>query len=175
MLSYDLRLFRPSGGASASLERDASTACAVEHESIIDEPRPRDPEKDARRERLAAALYASVPRLDRLAFDHAAIAAVLDCTPADARLRIRYEELNDTRAGMQVTVFDDAATVTLAHETTADGGEPESRNNIRTLWRVLEVCEREAGLRAFDHQLNRVLTLEADFEAVLACYLAPSP
>lgn len=163
-MSYDFFLFRPKNG-------DDPVALA---RRLLDEaddalnPGKPDDDKEERKQSLAAALVAVNPALEVYPFDHAAIARKEGMTVKEARRRWRHLELNgpEDGNGIQIALYDDTADLTVPYW---HHGE-DARRTVWEVWRYLEVLEREGGFVTYDPQLERVLDLGTDLDAVLAGY-----
>src|SRR5215470_17978738 len=100
-MSYDIHLFKPDAGESAD---EAFERLFVESEDLDDEPPSSG--KEALKEKLANALIAANPLLERFQFDYAAVAKSLKTTEEQARLEWRHIELNgpEDGNGIQITI-----------------------------------------------------------------------
>jgi hypothetical protein len=165
-MSYDLYLVR------ATNEADALRAARHPPESEGEAPNigPIVPEAEAWKTRLVQALQKVNPTLEPFVFDHAEIARLQNIAEAAAREQWRHVELNGPAGGngIQLTIFDDSASVTAPCWHRGDA----ARAVFREIWRYLEALTREGGLWVYDPQLDRILSLEADFEAVVGAYAA---
>jgi hypothetical protein len=63
-------------------------------------------------------------------------------------------------------LFDDEASVTVPYWHQG----PAARQVFEEIWSYLEIIEREGGFFTYDPQIERVLDLKRDFEAVFICY-----
>src|SRR4051812_24941654 len=127
-----------------------------------------DPQREAWKEALAVVLCRVEPSLERFQPNFAAIARSEGTSEAEARHRHRELELNSVdKSGIQITVWDEAPSVTLPFW----HGRRKAVAVWRRIWACLEVLEREGGLRTYDPQLERVLDLATDFEQVVESYL----
>jgi len=147
-MSYDLHLFRVPPGADP-LEA-AHAAYEGDEESAPVEPEPGWRE---RMQGLAAAISAADPTLAARRFDEGREERIELDAPEDG-------------SGLQTLLFPDAAYLQLPYW--HDGAD--ARLAWEQAWRVLQAAEREGGLRTYDPQLDRVLALETDRDAVLAEY-----
>lgn len=145
-MTYDLHLFRPPphgdllAAARASYEPDGTAPLSAP-----------DPGARDRADDVAAALREADPSLT---MESAAEYVELDA-PDD-----------DDGSGLQIVVFGDAADVHVpAWHTGSDAVDAWDQ-----AWCALVVLEREAGLRTYDPQQDRVLDLAHDLNAVLAAY-----
>jgi hypothetical protein len=131
-------------------------------------PGPPSPAKEERKRILSTALSALNPRLQAFPFDYADLGRVQHIDEEEARKRFRHIELNGSEDGngIQVTLADDTATITIPywHHGAA------ALETFTEVWAYLTLLERDGGLRPFDPQLERPLVLESDLEAVLAKY-----
>src|SRR5438876_211965 len=108
-MSYDFRLFMPTPDEDplVTARRDSEEFSAT----------PRDPKKEALKRRVADALIASNPRLTIFDFGYGEIAKIENISVEEARIRYRHLELNgpDDGSGIQITLFDDEASVTVPY------------------------------------------------------------
>lgn len=164
-MSYDLRLFRPRPGVDP-----LETA----HEDEPEPPdTPPDPAKEAVKRSVAEALMALDPTLQvfHMAFDD--IARVQGISVEEARERYRHIELNgpeDDEAGIQVTLYDDEATVTVPYWHRGEAAQKV----FRKIWQYLEVIWRLCGYVVYDPQLDRVFDPPAELDAAIAAYTGVS-
>lgn len=146
-MSYDLDLFRTPPGA------DPLTYARQAYERGED---PSVPPAYGWRERmhaLSAALAAADPTL----------AAESYGTGEEEHVELNGPE---DGSGLQILLF---AGVAYLHLPYWHAGA-EARRAWEPAWRALAVLEREGGYRTYDPQLDRVLDLESDREAVLTAY-----
>ena len=124
--------------------------------------------KEAKKRQLADVLMKVNPRLEQLAFGYAEIAAQYGITEDEARTRYRHIELNgpDDGNGIQLTISDDTADLTVPY-----WHQPEAATAVfGEIWTYLKILEREGGFWVYDPQLDKILDLAADQEAVLTRY-----
>lgn len=165
-MSYDLTLFRLEEGEDVAevFLRRAQAADADDPN-----PGPGREEREAEKRTWMRELQTCVPGFEAFAFDYAAIAHSGGIPEAEARRRWRQIELNDDATGLQVTLYDESADVTLPywHE-----GEAAARAFER-MFRCAEVLAGAGGFAVFDPQLDqRVDAGSADDRgAALARYL----
>ena len=159
-MSYDFRLCLPQAGRS----REEIATADVEEFGISDPV----PAKEERKQRISAALIAHNPALEPFAFGFDELSKLQKITVEDAKKKYRHIELNgpDGSNGIQITLFDDEASVTVPywHEGAA------ARQVFEEIWSYLQIIEREGGFFTYDQQIGRVLDLERDFESSLGCY-----
>lgn len=160
-MSYDFRLFRRRIGEDPLItaQRDPEEFAAT----------PLDPEKEALKRQIADALIANNPKLQVFQKDYEEIAEFEKISLEEARLKYRHLELNGPEEecnGIQITLFDDEASVTVPfwHE-----GE-KAEETFREIWSYLEIVCRESGYLIYDPQINRILDPSTGFEDSLACY-----
>lgn len=160
-MSYDFTLFQRRDGEDPNV-----TARQVGEELGST---PLDATKEARKRRIADALIAHNPKLTVFEFGYEEIAKQEKISVEEARLRYRHLELNgpeEDRRGIQITLFDDGASVTVAYW---HGGEAAS-DAFREIWGYLEIVSRESGYLIYDPQTDRVVDLASGFEDALARY-----
>jgi hypothetical protein len=165
-VSYDLYLVRvPPGAEPFPYAEQAMTRELGEDEFHTGEPVP---ENEARKQAIARALIAADPELTVFPFDYAEIARFSRISESEARLRYRRLELNGPEhgPGIQITLHDDTASVTLPywHEAVT------ARQVWLRAWSYLQVLEREGGFRTYDPQLEVVLDLTSSIETLLDQY-----
>lgn len=165
-MSYDLCLFKPQPGVDP-----VDHAQALLEDADLDEG-PSDSELEARKEALAKTFIAITPALERLVFDFEEIADEDGISLEDAKARYRHIELDapEDGSGSQITIYDEWCSVTLPywHE-----GEP-ARKAVAEIWQYLKAANKTEGYLAYDPQLERVLELDEDQEAMLERYEAVS-
>ena len=165
-MSYDLQLL-PRDRAAELLQRyDEQDA-----DSLEINPGPMVPEREEWKRRLKDALIAEDPRLSEFPRNFQEIARLEGITEDRARVRYRDIELNlpeEDSTGIQVSIFDDTAFVAIPywHQGTAAATQV-----FRQVWRYLEILESVGTLSTHDPQLERMLNLASDFEAVVDRYL----
>ncbi len=164
-MSYGINLVRlPIGTDPQTI---ASASEAMDEETELNPGQP-DPASEEWKRQLVRTLQAINPLLEAFPFDFDELARTEHITEDEARRRFRHVELNgsDQSTGIQITLFDSTATLTVPfwHH-----GEAAQRV-WREIWSYLAVLAREGGLQAYDPQLERVLTLSTDFDAVIKRY-----
>src|SRR5262249_15141622 len=112
-MSYDFHLVPTSLGVDVL----ASARALLERDTDEINPGPPVPDKEARKQRLAAALVQHNPYLHPFQFGYAAIADKYGISEHEARIRYRHIELNgpDDGNGIQITIYDDAADITVPY------------------------------------------------------------
>jgi len=160
-MSYDFRLFKRRAG------EDALVTARADSDGFP--TTPPDPQKEARKRRVADALIARNAQLHVFQFDYDAVANSQKISVEDARLKFRHLELNGPEEdcnGIQITLFDDEASVTVPfwHE-----GE-KAADTFREIWSYLEIISREGGYLIYDPQIDRVLEPSAGLDDALSCY-----
>lgn len=169
-MSYGLDLVRLPAGKDAEAayaeyqqERERQYEAGT---TAADRLGPVDPEKEERKERVAAALIAINADLERFERNYAAIAQEDAIPEAEARRLYRDVELNDHRHSIQITLFDDEAGISFSYT----GRGEACAKALRKLWECLEVLEAEGGYRTYDPQVAKVLDLGSDFETVRSTF-----
>ncbi len=163
-MSYDLYLIRVTPGATSDEVEALALAAAEEDYPTSDPP----PETEARNQSLVAALRAVNPALEPFAFDYPEIARSKQISEPEARRRYRHTELNgpENGPGVQITLYDDWASVTLPYwhrGAAADAVWDE-------VWGYLQVLAERGGFTVYDPQLERPLDLSADRPAAQRMY-----
>ena len=157
-MSYDLRLIKPKPG------EDPLVTAESESEEIG--TTPPDPTKEAAKRRVADGLIDKNPKLRVFQFDYGKVAEFKKITVDEAKLRFRHLELNGPEEGcngIQITLFDDEASVTVPYWYTLE----RATETFREIWDYLEIMTRETG---YDPQVGRILDLASDFEEVVSAY-----
>jgi hypothetical protein len=160
-MSYDFQLFRPRAG------EDPYVTAQRDSDEVDDSPP--DPQKEALKRRVADALIAHNPKLEIFQFGYEEIAKFEKITVEQARLKHRHLELNGPEEGgngIQITLFDDEASVTVPFWHDGD----KATDTFRELWSYLDIISREAGYLIYDPQIDRVLEPSAGFGDSLSCY-----
>jgi hypothetical protein len=157
-MSYDLLFVRvqPNETAEEVATRDRD-----------DQPLgPADPEKDAVKQRMAAALLSLDKGLKRFVFEFAKVAKLRKISFEQARQEFRHVELNDDKTGIQITLFDDEAAITVPywHDSAV------ATAVFKRMTAQAAVITRESGLVAYDPQLGKAIDPVADFERMVATY-----
>ena len=157
-MSYDFVLLRPGPGVEP---REVGTDDGPERGL-------RDPAVEAVKRRVADALLAHDARLKPFALDFDEIAKLHKMPVEEVYQRFRHVEINDAAertSGIQVTLFDDHATLTIPFWHKRD----VARQVLTQAWGYIGIICEACGYEAFDPQLDRVINTGA-FEDVLACY-----
>ncbi len=163
-MSYDLHLFKPKSGVDPleTIER------LFEDESEEINPGLPVPKKEERKRALAQALINLNPQLEIFEFSFKELAEMEGITEDEACVRFRHLELNgaDDGNGIQITLSDDTADVTVPYWHTGDA----AKQTFEEIWSYLKLLEAEGGFATYDPQLERILNLSADFSSVLEAY-----
>lgn len=159
-MSYDFILFkrRPGEDPYVTAQRDSEQFATT----------PPDPEKEALKRRVADALIAHNPKLEVFQLDHEAIAKFDNITVEEARLKYRYLELNgpeDDTKGIQITLFDDEASVTVPY-----WHQEDEAGTFREILDYLEIISRETGYLVYDPQGDSVFDPSEGFDDPLERY-----
>ncbi len=159
-MSYDFMLFTPRPGVDpqAMFESDEDEM----------ERGPRDPSIEAKKKKVAEALIAHDTRLEPFKPDFDKIAKLHKISPAEAYDRMRHLEINDAAqktSGIQITLFDDSAALTIPYWHKREAAE----RVLRQAWGYIDVMCRECAYEVYDPQLGRVIDINA-FDDVLWTY-----
>jgi hypothetical protein len=160
-MSYDFRLFKRRA------DEDPLVTARADSDSLPTTPPV--PQKEALKRRVADALIAHNPKLEVFQFDYGAVSKSQKISVEEARLKFRHLELNGPEKdcnGIQITLFDDEASVTVPFWHEGD----KAADTFREIWSYLEIISREAGYLIYDPQVDRVIDPSAGFDEVLACY-----
>jgi|WetSurMetagenome_2_1015567.scaffolds.fasta_scaffold40070_3 hypothetical protein len=158
-MSYDFHLV-PQSTTSAQIE-------AVNQDDEIN-PGPPVPEKEKQKKKLAYLLIESNPKLEIFLFEFSEIAKTYNWTEDEARIRFRHIELNgpDDSDGIQITLYDDRADVTIPY-----WHQPRAAEIVfDEVWRYLKIFAEHGGFSVYDPQLDRILNLTSDRDEVLKRY-----
>src|SRR5438445_2635711 len=134
-MSYDFRLFKQRAG------EDALVTARADSDGFP--TTPPDPQKEALKRRVADALIARNAQLRVFQFDYDAVAKSQKISVEEARLKFRHLELNGPEEGcngIQITLFDDEASVTVPFWREGD----KAADTFREIWSYLEIISREA-------------------------------
>jgi hypothetical protein len=157
-MSYDFMLFTPRPGV------DPQTMFETDEEEA--QRGPRDPKIEAKKKKLAEALIAHDARLERFKPDFGKIAKLHKISPAEAYDRMRHVELNaDKASGIQITLFDGSAALTIPYWHKRD----EAERVLRQAWGYIDILARECGYEVYDPQLGAVIDA-GRFDDVLWTY-----
>lgn len=164
-MSYDLHLVRPKPGEDPI--EIAQAMLADDEEDGID-PGPVSSTAEQRKQRLVGALQKLNPELEPFQFGYAEIAQTHGITEAEARERFRHIELNgrEDGNGIQITIHDNKADLTVPYWHSGAAANAAWKE----IWSYLGVLEREGEFVVYDPQLDRILDLGRDFDAVASQY-----
>lgn len=157
-MSYDFHFFTPRPGVDV---RDI----IGDEDGEVFARGPRNPAIEAKKRKLADALLAHDARLELFKPNFEDIAELHKMRVDEAYERFRHLELNDTSAGIQITLFDDNASLTIPYWHHGDA----ARRVLHQAWGMIDIICRECGYEVFDPQLDHVIDVNA-FDDVLACY-----
>jgi hypothetical protein len=162
-MSYDLHFVPTQSGVDAASSAEASLAT----EELGINLGPLDPAKEARKRAIAADLIAADPVLSVYPFDFQDLARIEGITEPEARVRFRHLELNgpEDGNGIQITLFDDSASLTVPYW--HDGSAAETVWD--EIWSCVAVLEQH-GFATYDPQLERQVFRHADDAAVAEKY-----
>ena len=158
-MSYDFHLFRPIVG-----EAPLITAQSVHEKELT-----LDPNKDQVKRKVAEVLRAANRSLVEFEIDHEIIASTQKIPIEQARYDYRHIELNVEAKGIQITLFEDSAAVTVPYWH-SDSLVAESV--MREIWGYIRIISRETGFFIYDSQLEKIIDLSSDFQSVLEAYCA---
>jgi hypothetical protein len=163
-MSYDLYLFKPRVGI------DPLETIEELFSEESDEINPGLPnlEKESRKRSIANALINLNPQLEIFPFGFRELAEMEGISEDEAKIKFRHLELNgaDDGNGIQITLYDDAADVTVPYW--HSGAEAEKVFN--EIWSYLKIIESESGFVAYDPQLEKILNLSTDLPEVMEIY-----
>ncbi len=156
-MSYDFAMFAIDGDPTEKYLR-------LSEAGSVDDPNPGPvlPSCEVAKRKLADSLRIKQPLLEEFVFDHDGLAKSHQIDRAEAKSRWRHIELNVENVGLQITLFDNWATVTLAYWHNGD----EARDALNLAWDCLKTINGELGYGVYDPQLGRVLDFDVDFVPV---------
>jgi hypothetical protein len=153
-MSYDFYLFRRVAG-----EDPLTTGRAQGEEEKREDPDAPDPDAGRIKRSVAAALKAQDPRLEVFEYDYSEIAVSLGISVDEARRLYQDIELNHLEHGIQVTLSDHSAWITVAYW----HSNPATAEAVMAeIWDYLRTINREAGFLVYDPQLDQLLDLSED-------------
>lgn len=160
-MSYDFALFVIDGDPAEEYLRFSESGS-------VDDPNPGPvlPRCEVAKRKLADSLRIRQPLLEEFVFEHDGLAKSHRIDQAEAQRRWRHIELNLESIGLQITLFDDRATVTLPYGYSGD----EARDALSLAWDCLKTISSEAGYQVYDPQLGRILDMKGDFDPVVELY-----
>lgn len=159
-MSYDFRLCLPQAGRSreetVQAEGEESATAAA------------DPVAELVKERVAAALTAHDPGLERSRCDFDETARPEEITAEEAKRSSRHIEFNTPAdgPGIQIQLFDREASVTVPYWHT----RKTAAAVFDKAFGYLRIMVRTGGYFVFDPQLGRVLDLQKDLPECAAAY-----
>src|SRR5678815_3828351 len=114
-MSYDFALFVIDGDPTEEYLR-------ISEAGSVDDPNPGPvlPRCEITKRKLAHSLRTKQPLFDEFVFDHDALARSHRIDRTEAQRKFRHIELNLESSGLQITLFDDSATVTLPYGHSGD-------------------------------------------------------
>ncbi len=160
-MSYDFRLF------TRQVDEDPLVTAQCDPEEFA--ATPLDPQREALKRKVADALISFDPDLAVFSFDYDKIAERENISVDFAHLQHRHLELNgseEDRSGIQITLYDDEAAVTVPYWHEGEG----AADVFRRIWSYLEIISCETGYLIYDQQTDQVLDLSDGFDQALGCY-----
>jgi hypothetical protein len=163
-MSYDLYLFRPVRGEAP--EETVERLFFSDSEEI--NPGSPDPEKEERKKKIARSLIELNQGLRGFQFEYQEIAKMENITKEEAEVRYRHLELNgpDDGKGIQITLFDDQATITVPYWHSGDA----ARGALDEINRYLELLRRQWGFSVYDPQMECILDTSKHYDEILNSY-----
>ncbi len=138
-MSYTFEFVRLAPGVEPDL---AYRETLKEEEPAPDEdPGPLDPSKEEAKQRLAAALMARHPSLERFHPEYSYIAQTRSIDESEARRLFRNVELNEPRLSIQIVLFDNAGGASFSFA----GEARECTRALHVLWDCLEIVQSHGG------------------------------
>ena len=136
----------------------------------IDEAKTRSrPLESNQHDEMTDFLRRAFPDAEVVKVEFPEIATFKNISVDQAKTRFRHLELNhrDEGLGIQVTLCDDYATLTLPY-----GGRSGKRTAsvFARIWKYLKVIESITGYQVYDPQMDRIVDLESDLEKVTTNY-----
>ncbi|MGZ8217597.1 hypothetical protein [Methylomagnum sp.] len=129
--------------------------------------------KEARKQRLAAALIESNSQLAPIRFGYTAMIGKYGMTEEQARLCYREWVLGGSQRGngVEIALYDDVAVVALPYARPFTIGTGAT---VAEAWRYFEVLSNQDKFAIYDAQLDKMLDLAKDQTAVAQEYAAVS-
>ena len=117
---------------------------------------------------IADALIKLNPKLEIFPFGFQELAEMEGISEDEAKIKFRHLELNgaDDGNGIQITLYDDAADVTVPYWHSGESAEKV----FDEIWSYLKVIENEARFVTYDSQLEKILNLSTDLPKVVEIY-----
>lgn len=163
-MSYDFRLFLTQPDV------DPLETAQAEQDEEADEinPGPPVPNKETRKQAIAAALMTADPALEVFQFGFEKIAKFQGITVEEAKVRFRHMELNgpENGQGIQITLFDDGASVTVPYW----HKDKKAKAVFAQIWEYLKVICKVTGYQIYDPQMECIIDLLSDLERATRCY-----
>ena len=164
-MSYDFRAFLPQPG------EDPLVTAKVEQDLESDDinPGPPIPAKEARKQALVKSLKKVNAALQKFAFGLNEIAKLYSITVEEAKARFRHIELNgpENGNGIQITLLDDGATVTVPYWHKGKAAQTA----FSEIWDYLKVLQMVGGYQIYDPQMERIIDLASDQDSATRRYL----
>ena len=163
-MSYDLYLFKPKEGVDPLETVDE----LFSEESDEINPGLPNAEKESRKCSIADALINLNPQLEIFPFGFRELAEMEGISEDEAKIKFRHLELNgaDDGNGIQITLYDDAADVTVPYWHSGSGTEKV----FDEIWSYLKVIENKSAFVTYDPQLEKILNLSMDLPEVIEIY-----
>lgn len=163
-MSYDLFLFRPK----PNVDLLKTVEQLYENESEEINPGLPTGENEKQKHALAQTLINLNPQLEIFKFGFKEIADMEGITEGEARVKFRHLELNsaDNGNGVQITLFDDTAEVSVPYWHNGDA----AIQVFEEIWSYLKILEVQGNFATYDPQIEQILNLEKDFSLVLETY-----
>ena len=163
-MSYDFRLFQPQPGVDSLDTAQAES----EDESEEINVGPKVPAKELRKQSVAAALVKANPSLKVFGFAFEKLAKSEGISVESAQACYRHIELNgpENGNGIQITIFDDTATITVPYWHKGK----KAQDVFREIWLYLSIIQEVAGYEIYDPQLDRIICLDSDMNDAMTNY-----
>ncbi len=163
-MSYDFHLFYPQPGIDPLVTAQAES----DDESDEINPGPPIPAKEARKRAIADALMKADQSLEVFQFGLEEIAKFEEISIDEAQLRFRHMELKgpDDGPGIQITLFDDVASLTVPYW----HKDKKAKSVFARIWEYLKVLQRVGGYQIYDPQMECIVNLHSDLDKTTKCY-----
>ncbi|HEY9776577.1 MAG TPA: hypothetical protein V6C81_22635 [Planktothrix sp.] len=168
-MSYDFELFRPAP------EMDLTRALEQFHQEeearvVSGAATPYDEAKEFAKKKIRdVLLHHNAKLIVTESHSKAKENSLEDCEKKSATV-IQFDEPEEIGTGLQITLSDDSANVTVPYWHLAG----EANAVFHEVWDYLLILEDEGGFRTYDPQVDHVLDLRLDFEKVALTYMRTS-
>nr|WP_319395939.1 hypothetical protein [uncultured Desulfobacter sp.] len=167
-MSYDIYLYAPIPGKDHTDTIDYYLN--GEEEDI--NPGPPDEASEAKKKRIANSLISFNNDFEIFCFGFDEIAKIENISIEDAKIKYRHLEINesDDGNGIQITVYDNSATVTVPYWHTGE----TAKEIFEKIFEYLQIIQEESGYIIYDPQIESIIDLNEHCEVLLNKYASVS-